>query len=1048
MPAIVALLALPALLPLADPRFYQSHDGIDHLFRTLAFETSFRARDFLPRWIPEFAYGFGYPLFAVYSPLPYYIPALLALSGIPIVTALKMQMAFLCVASALGAYVALRVFTGREAAVAGAACYACAPYTLANVFVRFDLGETSTLPLTALSVAGMLHLARYLRNTDNEDTLPFIACIVLTAIPLALIPATHSLSMLTFLPTLACLSGYVLWHGGFAPRRPLTAIAGLCIVGLLTAGLAAWFVLPAIEWQSWIRLSTLQEDRNFLPKLLDLPLLVHALPSPGDGAWFGAHATWWFFSVPQTGLGELPASPSYISFVAAIFAMPLVLCRRSPRRHVVVALLIAAFITAIVMTRWSLPLWLALPRLTQLQFPWRTLGALTLTVSLLAGAFVEELPHRLHLPGAFLLTGGALVPTLLFAHPTYDDVRQAALMWPVQSRRELQGGFGTALPGLFLPRWVATDLPGKSPSRSSLDPRPTTLTVRSVQFGRDELALDYVATQPEPLTIAWLYIPAWTAWLDGRELAITPQETTGLQQVAVPAGEHHLHVALEPTSTEVLGTVLSLLAAVGLVVMWLFQEVITLDRWCGPRPERRRQGERAMTPRRIVAVLVLGLAITVALVDGAFGRARSAGGWIVPETAPNDASLSIVGWQLERSPDWGWPPVLHVALMSKRAVGVDEQIAVRLATPAGDQVIERRQAPRLGIYHTAGWPAGLLVDDHLLLPGPANLCPGRYQVDVGVVGDSPADEPVWQRLGSVDLTARDTFACSSVLAASKVLPNADVSGSVIAGAAPGTFPMIRPDSDITVALRLRTHTPTRDDDTVSVTLVDAVGQEMTKRLSAGHIDFIYTSLWRPGGTVDYQTTLHIPATARPGIYHLDAGLYASERSQFDTLAGAGESDPRRGLVELERVKIAGAPGASGQPIATFGETFGLSAIAITGAPNGSFAPGDELRVRFDWHAIQRPEGDFTVFFQLLDASGKLVAQTDGPPVAGRYPTGAWDAGETIVDQRTITLPRTLLPGRYQLISGWYALEDGHRLRVTPPQPNDAWPVSTIVVGPP
>jgi len=76
-----------------------------------------------------------------------------------------------------------------------------------------------------------------------------------------------------------------------------------------------------------------------------------------------------------------------------------------------------------------------------------------------------------------------------------------------------------------------------------------------------------------------------------------------------------------------------------------------------------------------------------------------------------------------------------------------------------------------------------------------------------------------------------------------------------------------------------------------------------------------------------------------------------------------------------------------------------------------------------WQANAIPRSDYTVFVHLLDSTGQLVGQADGPPAAGAYPTSLWEPGEIIVD-------RHQLPGRRQYESvhiGLYRTDTGERL---------------------
>jgi hypothetical protein len=92
--------------------------------------------------------------------------------------------------------------------------------------------------------------------------------------------------------------------------------------------------------------------------------------------------------------------------------------------------------------------------------------------------------------------------------------------------------------------------------------------------------------------------------------------------------------------------------------------------------------------------------------------------------------------------------------------------------------------------------------------------------------------------------------------------------------------------------------------------------------------------------------------------------------------------------------------------------------------------GERRLLTLYWQADGRPPTDYTVFIQLWD-DRRQVAGFDGQPVGGDYPTGWWEAGETIVDQHTLDLS-ALPPGRYRLLTGMYRLDTGERLPASGP----------------
>ncbi|MCB0214852.1 MAG: phospholipid carrier-dependent glycosyltransferase, partial [Anaerolineae bacterium] len=86
--------------------------------------------------------------------------------------------------------------------------------------------------------------------------------------------------------------------------------------------------------------------------------------------------------------------------------------------------------------------------------------------------------------------------------------------------------------------------------------------------------------------------------------------------------------------------------------------------------------------------------------------------------------------------------------------------------------------------------------------------------------------------------------------------------------------------------------------------------------------------------------------------------------------------------------------------------------------------------------------DYTVFAQLIDATGQLTASYDRPPLDGAYPTSTWLADQRIVDRRFIPLDN-VPSGAYTLIVGLY--DTATRQRMTTPAGIDHVEVATITV---
>lgn len=88
-----------------------------------------------------------------------------------------------------------------------------------------------------------------------------------------------------------------------------------------------------------------------------------------------------------------------------------------------------------------------------------------------------------------------------------------------------------------------------------------------------------------------------------------------------------------------------------------------------------------------------------------------------------------------------------------------------------------------------------------------------------------------------------------------------------------------------------------------------------------------------------------------------------------------------------------------------------------------------IQFEHTWSVTQDLAQDYQVFLHLSTTDNLApLTQADGPPVAGRYPSRSWRAGDTIVDQRLLDVS-SIPPGEYQINVGFFAA-DGSRLSGT------------------
>jgi hypothetical protein len=78
-----------------------------------------------------------------------------------------------------------------------------------------------------------------------------------------------------------------------------------------------------------------------------------------------------------------------------------------------------------------------------------------------------------------------------------------------------------------------------------------------------------------------------------------------------------------------------------------------------------------------------------------------------------------------------------------------------------------------------------------------------------------------------------------------------------------------------------------------------------------------------------------------------------------------------------------------------------------------------LRLTLYWRAEVEMDVPYTVFVQLLEPAGQVLAQDNSEPAGGARPTTGWVPGEYVTDPHELFLPLDLAPGYYVVQVGMY-----------------------------
>ncbi len=566
------LLASLAIIPLVwGPGIVNTRAGGDSPFliqRLHQLVMALRAGQFPPRWMPDAAYGLGYPFFNFYAALPYYVAALLKAIGFGYLWSIKLTQVVGFMAAAAAMYgLVLRVWRDRGAALVAALAYTYAPFHLVNVYVRGDsLSEFYAFIFYPLIVHALVAL-------HERVCWPRVAWLALAYGGLIL---THNVSALIFSPFVAL--GIVLLLLARREGRVRWLIAsGAGLVGGLM--LSAWFWWPALRERGWGHMADMTTGYfHYSGHFRGLDLVQLRL----------------LFDYAVTA-DRTPFVTGLVQALVALGGMValIVSCRRLLRddgegllgkRALFFGFAALSFMIATwLITPLSRLLWDHLPLLPMVQFPWRFLSIQAFAVALLAVPLVQALPRSRW--AALAISALLIVSALGALRPERLEIGETDVTTERLRLYELfTGNIGSTVRYEYLPQW-ADPRPFMSEAAINDVAKAPPLVVAGEATA--ELALAQgrevwdvqVTSDGAELAFQTYYFPGWRAWVDGQSVAISPLPGLGYIRLSVPFGAHRVELAFGRTRSRALGEGISLLALLALLGALLWEPVRTRRFW-------------------------------------------------------------------------------------------------------------------------------------------------------------------------------------------------------------------------------------------------------------------------------------------------------------------------------------------------------------------------------------------------------------------------------------------------------------------------------------
>lgn len=547
----ILIFTYPAISNILVPGYFAMHDDLQAM-RQLQMDKCFQDLQIPCRWVPDLGYGYGYPLFNYYPPMPYYLGQIFHWAGFSFLDVVKIVFALAFIVSAFAMYLLGREFWGKAGGVISATFYVWAPYHAVDVYVRGAMNE-------AWAIAWFPAILWALYKIVVKNRWRYVP---LLAFFIGLLGLSHNPMLMIFAPAAVLWTLFWIWR-----LKSLTSLPKLIIGGVWATCLAAFFTLPVMFEGKYAHVETLVIGYfNYLAHFIDLRQLFI------ERSWdWGAS----YYEKPD----EMSFQIGHIHWIFSVISLFIAWKLRKTKQNISFAIMFFFFWTyayTFLAHSRATPIWLVVKPLEFLQFPWRFLTITILGVSFLSGSlillfgkFKSQLPKLGFVLILFLLllvlykdyfSWREYYPTLT------DEQKFSGKLWQLQIT---SGIFD------YLPIWAP--LPPIDPPKSDMEfiqgSGEYTTQVKRSNFQEYNVS---VKTADSVLQVNTFYFPGWKVFIDGTAIDIDPKDDPelGRMRVNLQKGSYNVLVRLTDTPIRSLGNFLSLVSWG--VLLFIFVRYIAL----------------------------------------------------------------------------------------------------------------------------------------------------------------------------------------------------------------------------------------------------------------------------------------------------------------------------------------------------------------------------------------------------------------------------------------------------------------------------------------
>lgn len=549
-PILLLILIVPTFTFLLKPGLYWNmHDDMQ-LIRQLEFEKCLKDGQIPCRWTPDLGYGYGYPLFNFYPPMPYIVGQIFRTFGLTYIATVKLTAIILIASSSLAMYLLATSIAGPIGGFLAALFYSYAPYHAVNIYVRGAMNEA----WASLFLPLIFYFSRLFLKKHNPSSLIFLA------LSWAGLLLSHNPMAMTFVLFFAPWCLY--WYFESDSHFQIKPLLSLILSGTLALALSAFFTLPVLFESKLVQIETMfQNYYHYSVHFVSFKQLFLS------NFWGDGPSVWGTYDGMSFALGTLHW---LLPVLMSLYFVYQSLKTKSLKKYLLPLMIIfLAFVATFMAHERSSFLWALLSPVQKIQFPWRFLNhslfLFSLSLAFLPLILKKLLPKLVYILIPILSISLVLLNYKYFFPVTFgpitDDQKFSGLAW----NNQITSGIYD-----YLPKTASTAAKTKAADIiDSVEPSSTEYQLSSFQKGTDWTLFNLQNETSAKFTLASLYFPNFQLLDNQQPLNFDIEPLLGRITINLQPGTHQIYLKLTNTPIRFFANYLSLLAWIFVIVYFL-----------------------------------------------------------------------------------------------------------------------------------------------------------------------------------------------------------------------------------------------------------------------------------------------------------------------------------------------------------------------------------------------------------------------------------------------------------------------------------------------